>query len=195
MWSPACPGRAPIGESSEHVAMHSCSLRSKLGAVTGAMDDATRERPPIGVPMDTNHFDTLMRRLIALDTWRGAVATVIGGAVGLLQSTSIEAGHHKHQHHRKRKHHGGGSAPPSPPPPPRPFCAGQNTCVSDALCSSNPGIACFCFASAGAGEPFCGLAATGPDVDCATGAADEPCVDVAECQAGTRCTRACPTPI
>lgn len=83
--------------------------------------------------MDGSQFDTLLRGLTSSRSRRGALLGLLGGAVGLLGLTKVEAKHKKKKHRKK----GGGSPPVSPPPPPQcpASCPSCQECVNGQSCT------------------------------------------------------------
>src|SRR4051812_26024409 len=84
--------------------------------------------------MDPHRFDGLARELTRARSRRGALAAVLGSALGLLGLAETTA-KHKKKHHKKKHSPPPVSPPPespSPPPPPPPpplACGSGSSCV------------------------------------------------------------------
>ncbi len=132
--------------------------------------------------MDGSQFDSLLRRLSATRSRRGALIGLLTGSLGLLGLTETEAKHRKKKHKKK----GGGSLPVS--------CIGQpdfTNCGGGGQCS---GGVC-------AAPPNCGVAPDGcaSALDCCGNVCDplgrtcplsdpgNPCRDARSCSGGATC--------
>src|SRR5215212_893718 len=86
--------------------------------------------------MDADRFDTLARALTDARSRRGALASLLGGTLGLLTLTET-AGRHK-KHKKKRKPPPVGTTPPVACPEGQKSCRGSclpsNQCCTDGDC-------------------------------------------------------------
>jgi hypothetical protein len=89
--------------------------------------------------MDGKQFDRLLRGLTTVQSRRGALLGLVGGAVGLLGVTETEAKKHKKKH-KKKKPSPPASPPPSPPAPPPP--PGPPTCSDGIKNGNETGVDC-----------------------------------------------------
>jgi hypothetical protein len=137
--------------------------------------------------MDPSRFDTLARSLTEVRSRRGALSTLLGGALGLLglADTAAKKGKGSGKGKKKKKNGESPPTPPVPPPPQGPSCAAtcSNNCKFCLFRATGPTLCGDSYSYGACGTPvFCSS-----DNDCIEDPAKPYCITGGEDRAtGTR---------